>query len=346
MADPTSAVPTDQLLVGLAALVLVLVCWYVALRDLVRRDDLGSAAKAAWAVGIVVTGFVGSVLYFLLRPRGATESEREKLTQMSDDFVSAHAAARTASMPSDDTPPDRVIPDPVMPDMPDDAERTRGRYLYTRDGAPVGVDERFVLGAIASGAVRVRSTRITASPTARLETDVRFSTEAVSALVRWVGSDPAVVRSATAEYVDRGGVVDASWSVDGESGSDQVVGAAYPLMRVFTGPFVLRSVLGLDVVVPDIADARDAASFLRPSSSRRSAEVLGDREVLVDGVARAGTAYRWTGGAYGEDGADFVVDAGGLLLSYAVTQPSGRWEVTLAEVTGPWPVPSSWPTPG
>ena len=71
-----------------------------------------------------------------------------------------------------------------------------------------------------------------------------------------------------------------------------------------------------------------------------------NREVLVDGVARAGTAYRWTGGAYGEDGADFVVDAGGLLLSYAVTQPSGRWEVTLAEVTGPWPVPSSWPTPG
>ena len=40
--------------------------------------------------------------------------------------------------------------------------------------------------------------------------------------------------------------------------------------------------------------------------------------------------------AYGEDGAEFVVDPGGLLLAYAVTQPSGRWDVTLAEVSGPW----------
>ena len=241
--------------------------------------------------------------------------------------------------------PDPAVPDPSMPDMPADAERTRGRYRYTRDGEPVGVDERFVLGEIAPGVVRVRSTRVTASPTARLEADVRFTTEAVSSLVRWVGSDPTVVRAATAEYVERGGLVEASWSVDGESGSDQVVGTAYPLMRVFTGPFVLRSVNGLDVVVPDIADARAASTFLRPSVSRRSAEVLGAREVLVDGVARAGTAYRWTGGAYGDEGADFVIDAGGLLLSYVVTQPSGRWEVTLADVIGPWPVPLSWPTP-
>jgi hypothetical protein len=76
--------------------------------------------------------------------------------------------------------------------------------------------------------------------------------------------------------------------------------------------------------------------------STRTAEVLGARAVLVDGVERAGTAYRWVGGAYPE-GAEFVVDGGGLLLEYAVLQDSGRWQVTLAEVTGPWPTPLTWP---
>ena len=60
-----------------------------------------------------------------------------------------------------------------MPDMPRDPERTRGRYAVTLDGRPAGMDERFVLGDIAPGVWRVRSTRITARPTSRLESDVR-----------------------------------------------------------------------------------------------------------------------------------------------------------------------------
>jgi hypothetical protein len=116
-------------------------------------------------------------------------------------------------------------------------------------------------------------------------------------------------------------------------------------MRVFTGLRVLASVASPHtVVVPDVADPADGARFLGPVVSERTAETLGERTVVVGGVERVGTAYRWVGGAY-PDGAEFVVDAGGLLLEYAVTQESGRWQVSLAEVTGPWPTPLTWPTP-
>lgn len=252
----------------------------------------------------------------------------------------------TAPHPAPSSSGTSGTPDPVMPDMPDDAERTRGRYLYTRDGAAVGVDERFVLGSIAPSVVRVRSTRVTASPTARLEADVRFAAGSVTAAVRWVGSDVSVVRAATADLAGHDGVVESSRVVDEvRHESAAVAGILYPLMRVFTGPLVRASALegGLRVVVPDVADPTDAMRFLAPTVSERTAEVLGERGVVVDGIERVGTAYRWIGGAYGDDGADFVVDDGGLLLAYAVTQPSGRWEISLADVTGPWPVPSSWP---
>jgi hypothetical protein len=229
--------------------------------------------------------------------------------------------------------------DASMPVMAQEAERSRGRYRYTRDGEPVPVDERFVLGEIAPGVVRVRSTRITAAPTARLEVDVRIGDGRTDAIVRWTGSAPGVARAARAEYSAADGSVAVAREVDGVVHDPVTVsGAVYPLMRVFTGPLVVGSVPGLDLVVPDVADPTDVGRFLAPVTSSRTAEVLGERVVAVDGVERAGTAYRWIGGAYGEDGAEFVVDAGGLLLSYAVTQPSGRWEVSLAEVTGPWVV--------
>jgi hypothetical protein len=229
--------------------------------------------------------------------------------------------------------------DASMPVMAQEAERSRGRYRYSRDGEPMAVDERFVLGEIAPGVLRVRSTRITASPTARLEVDVRITADRSDTLVRWTGSAPGVAREARAEYAAADGTVDVTREVDGVVHEPvSVAGVPYPLMRVFTGPLVVRSVAGLDVVVPDVADPGDLGRFLAPVTSSRTAVLLGERGVVVDGVERAGTAYRWIGGAYGEDGAEFVVDPGGLLLSYAVTQPSGRWDVVLAEVSGPWVV--------
>jgi hypothetical protein len=237
------------------------------------------------------------------------------------------------------------VPDPAMPDMPSDPVRTRGRYRYVRDGEPVGVDERFVLGDVAPGAVRVRSTRVSATPVSRLEVDARLTAAGSDVQVRWTGSAPDVARSASAAVTEREGRVATVRTVDGTAYDDApVVGALYPLMRVFTGLRVLASLAGPHaVVVPDIAAAADAARFLSPVVSERSAEALGERGVVVGGVEHPGTAYRWVGGAY-PDGAEFVVDPGGLLLEYAVAQDSGRWVVSLAEVTGPWPEPLSWPS--
>jgi hypothetical protein len=233
-----------------------------------------------------------------------------------------------------------------MPDMPTDPVRTRGRYRYARDGEPMAVEERFVLGDVADGAVRVRSTRVSATPVSRLEVDVRMTADGTDAQVRWTGSTPGVVRDATAGVSQHAGRVRTSRTVDGTAYDEvDVDGALYPLMRVFTGLRVLASVTGPHVVVvPDIAATADAARFLSPVVSTRSAEVLGERAVLVDDVEHVGTAYRWVGGAY-PDGAEFVVDPGGLLLEYAVAQDSGRWQVSLAEVTGPWPTPLAWPAP-
>ena len=172
--------------------------------------------------------------------------------------------------------------DEAMPVMAGDEQRSRGRYVYTRDGAPVGVDERFVLGTIAPGVTRVRSTRISASPTSRLEVDVRVTGGDSHALVRWVGSGPGIARSARAEYVATGSEVVVTREVDGVVHSEaRVRGALYPLMRVFTGPLVVASVPGLELVVPDVSDPGDLDGFLAPVTSvahRRGARrALGGR---------------------------------------------------------------------
>ena len=39
-----------------------------AVRDLARRDDLATAPKVAWIVGVVTVPLVGGVLYLIFRP--------------------------------------------------------------------------------------------------------------------------------------------------------------------------------------------------------------------------------------------------------------------------------------
>ncbi len=91
--------PSRLLAAGL--LTLTLVAWFFALRDLVRRDDIGTGPKAAWTALVLVLGLVGAVLYFLFRPRGATESERAAEQQRSDAFVAEHVAR---PLPPDEQP--------------------------------------------------------------------------------------------------------------------------------------------------------------------------------------------------------------------------------------------------
>jgi hypothetical protein len=232
--------------------------------------------------------------------------------------------------------------DPGMPDMPSDPVRTRGRYAFTLDGAPAGIDERFVVGDIAPGVVRARTTRVMSRPVARLETDVRIDPVGVSAAVRWVGSAAGAARDASADLHQDPTGVSASRVVEGTAYAvTELPGLLNTLAHVVSGPLMLAALGGADVVEPDLLAPDDPASFLAAIATRWTTTEAGPAVVSVDGVDHDGTSYLWSDARTGVD-AHLVVDAGGLLLRSRLTAPDGLLEVVLTEVTGPWPVPSDW----
>jgi len=50
---------------------LFLVLWVRAVVDVFRRGDLSGAAKAAWAIIMLIVPFIGLLVYMLLRPSDA-----------------------------------------------------------------------------------------------------------------------------------------------------------------------------------------------------------------------------------------------------------------------------------
>jgi hypothetical protein len=54
-----------------AVVALFLVLWVRAVIDVFRRGDLSGAAKAAWAISMLLLPFVGLLLYTLVRPSDA-----------------------------------------------------------------------------------------------------------------------------------------------------------------------------------------------------------------------------------------------------------------------------------
>ena len=118
-------------------------------------------------------------------------------------------------------------------------------------------------------------------------------------------------------------------------------GRLNPLAHVVAGPLVLAALGGADVVEPDITTDHDPAAFLGAVATRWTTAEAGPAVVSVGGDDHAGTSYLWNDARTGLDG-HVVVDAGGLLLRSRVAAPDGLLEVTLAEVSGPWPRPSDW----
>lgn len=59
-----------------AAVVIFLVLWVRAAIDVFRRGDLTRAAKAAWAIIMLVVPFIGLLLYTLIRPSDAQIAQR------------------------------------------------------------------------------------------------------------------------------------------------------------------------------------------------------------------------------------------------------------------------------
>jgi hypothetical protein len=50
--------------------------WAFAFVDIFRRDDIGGLSKALWLTCVLLVPFIGTLIYLVTRPRGATPQER------------------------------------------------------------------------------------------------------------------------------------------------------------------------------------------------------------------------------------------------------------------------------
>lgn len=233
-------------------------------------------------------------------------------------------------------------PVPHLPDMPRDPVRTRGRYVVTLDGRRAGVDERFVLGDLAPDVVRVRTTRVLARPTSRVESDVRVGPDGLDVEVRWTGSGVGVVREGSVQLVERDGRVRGRRVVEGTAHDvDAVPARLNTVAHAVSGPLVVAAAEGLELVAPDLVSTSDPAALLAPVVERWRTCVTGTDTVVVGGEPHEGTSYDWVEEVSGR-AATMLVDAGGLLLRSRLEASDGLLEVVLVELTGPWPTPLAW----
>jgi hypothetical protein len=61
--------------------------WAFALVDIFRRDDINGLPKALWLLCVLVVPFLGTFVYVLLRPPGATREERARIERAEADFA-------------------------------------------------------------------------------------------------------------------------------------------------------------------------------------------------------------------------------------------------------------------
>jgi hypothetical protein len=66
--------------------------WGFALVDIFRRDDMSGFTKALWVVCVIVVPFLGTLIYLVMRPVGATREERELLSAGGRGFETRYAA--------------------------------------------------------------------------------------------------------------------------------------------------------------------------------------------------------------------------------------------------------------
>ena len=75
----------------------LLMVWAFAMVDIFRRDDINGWLKALWLVCVILVPFLGTLIYMITRPPGATAQEREMLDQASRDFVAKYSPTDGAS---------------------------------------------------------------------------------------------------------------------------------------------------------------------------------------------------------------------------------------------------------
>lgn len=69
----------------------LLMIWAFALVDIFRRDDLGGVSKALWVLVIFLLPFLGTLIYLIVRPAGATKEERAAFDEAGREFVAKYA---------------------------------------------------------------------------------------------------------------------------------------------------------------------------------------------------------------------------------------------------------------
>ena len=62
----------------IAAVILFLILWVRAVMDAFRRQDLSGAAKAAWAIIMLLLPFIGLLFYTMMRPSDARVAQRSQ----------------------------------------------------------------------------------------------------------------------------------------------------------------------------------------------------------------------------------------------------------------------------
>lgn len=182
----------------------------------------------------------------------------------------------------------------------------KGLYRYWRDGELQDVVEPWELTRNAEGWL-LTGQRIVQGNTA-LEVEAQYLGALCSAMrMTWLADQPARRAELTATQ-------------------DVLL---FPLLRAAAGPLLpLLADGSRTVLLPNIRNPR-TADFLTPLRSIRHA-------TLLDKTARH---YRYYGGEYGEAGADYWLNASGLLDHYRWTSPQGEWEARLENLQGS----ASWP---
>ena len=70
--------------------------WGFALMDIFRRDDIGGFSKALWLMCVIFLPFLGTLIYLIVRPAGATLDERVMIDDAGRDYM-AHSVPNGVS---------------------------------------------------------------------------------------------------------------------------------------------------------------------------------------------------------------------------------------------------------
>jgi hypothetical protein len=67
--------------------------WGFALIDIFRRDDISGLSKALWVTCVILVPFLGTLIYLVARPAGATREERVAIEDANREYVQRYASS-------------------------------------------------------------------------------------------------------------------------------------------------------------------------------------------------------------------------------------------------------------